>query len=407
MKYWVCILVTGLSVFLRAEEDWVSLTSTEGKTIEARIIATTEQEVEIELKNGSRFTLPHSRFSLTSREVIRKAHEKPKGPRLGRVQNEPDAPQVSPPFEFKGFSFRESESQHFRFMTLGTSAREVRGIAEKVFVLMMPRLQGLRDKFEQGEFRAPGEAQNPGDFQQGDGVFKYTVHLVAKQQDYVAMVEQYAASIESRKLKEFVMGTAPNLGQFTDFKNRFSVAYDDGKTDLEGLVAHQVGFQLVSIETESQHLPLWLRMGAGYFAEHKVQSRCTVFYADFTAYGENQYGEGGAGGGVVEKREVLSAEQSWVPSIKAMSRREMPVGLARMLEVSTGDLTPVESAFALALFSYCTSGVQEMNAFREVLDLVSKQEDPNAEAFAKLFGFETVEAFDAAWRDYIQSRKFR
>ncbi len=389
-------------------EEWVSLTSTEGKTIEAKIIAATDTEVEIELKNGNRFTLPHTRFSLTSREVIRRANDQPPEPGLGRMdEQKPLAPKVVPPFSFQNLAFRESESQHFRYMTIGTSAREVRGIAEKVFVLMMPRLAGLREKFEQGEFRAPGEASNPADFPQGDGVFKYTVHLVENQNDYHEMVKQYADSIESDALREFILGTAPALGQFTDFKNRFSVAYDDGKTDMNGLVAHQIGFQLVSIETESPHLPLWLRMGAGYFVESRLHDRCTVFYADFTPYQDGHYGEDDGGGGVLDKREIVSNDKSWIPSIKSLSRRKMPVSLSRMLEVTTRDLTPMESAFSLSLFSYCTSGVAEMKAFREILDRVSKQEALSAEEFAQLYGFDSVEAFDAAWRDYIQSRKFR
>jgi hypothetical protein len=402
VRIWFMISVLlSMPVVILASE-WVMLTSTDGKTIEAKLIASSPEEVEIEMRNGRRFTLPLTRFSLTSRQLIAE-NMSPKAP---VDQEEPGgklpASKLIPPFEFAGLDYDESVEEDFIFRMVGAKKGTLPRTAGKVMALMTPRLAGVREKFESPLRGGPSITPNA-----KKDHFRYTIYIVNDPQIYGQMVRQYAESIENRNSREFFLGTAPTLGQFTDLNHRFAVALDDGKTDMNGLVAHQVGFELVGLITGEPHLPLWLRMGSGYYAEQRLFDRCTVYYVDFAAYEENRYREDAAGGGVIEKREVLSHDKSWVPTLKKMTRKEQQVGLADMLAVSPATLSPEHSAYALALFAFCTSTPEHVEAFAKVLERVGERDDPTPEEFAGLFGYESVADFESAWSDFITSPKFR
>ena len=75
--------------------------------------------------------------------------------------------------------------------------------------------------------------------------------------------------------------------------------------------------------------------------------------------------------------------------------------------VTTADLTPNDSAYAMALFSFMNSTEEMTTGFNKLLDMVKADKTPSPQDMADIFGHESVEKFEEAWYSYIMSTKFR
>ncbi len=397
-------LIFSSFLMLRAN-DFLQLHSTDGRKLEARLILLQDEEVEIELRDGRRFTLPLERFSLSSRKALMEsaggaAEAAPQTPPANPVsvgmpgqelEEDPAAvakprTELPTPFVFEGFRFRERKGQSVDIYGLGVNSGGLEKVGDQVVALMKPRLAGLPGLLDKG--------------------YRFQIYLADEHPDYMQLLKIYVSSLEDRSAQEFLLGTAPQLGQFTDFEHRFAVSRVEESVDLKGLSAHQVGFSLVALEAEVEALPLWLRMGSGYWAEEKIQKRCTVFYANFEAYEENRYSEEATGEGILTLKDILDSKKSWVPAIQRMNKSGLKVGLARMLELDVASLTPQESAQTMGLFAFCTSSPEHIAGFQKLLSLIRQGFGTRPDEFAALFGYADAAAFEAEWLRYLKAGKF-
>ncbi|MDG2122824.1 MAG: hypothetical protein P8J87_03945 [Verrucomicrobiales bacterium] len=146
-------------------------------------------------------------------------------------------------------------------------------------------------------------------------------------------------------------------------------------------------------------------MGAGYYAEHQLFEKCVIHYLDFQNYYDEYEGAGGEE--KVTKSEVLSNTESWMKPLKELCKKEKRVGLERLFSVTSAGLTPNDSAYAMALFSYMASTPEMTVGFNKVLDLIRDDQKPSPQYMADIFGHESPDKFEEAWYAYIMSTKFR
>ena len=113
-----CAFLFGSSFSSWAESEAVQLSDTSGRVITAKIILVSGEEVEIEM-NGQRFTLPISKFSLSSRELIKKhaGADTPATP-----DPTPSAFVDTPIFQFTDLDFKEKKTDHFSIRRINSDA---------------------------------------------------------------------------------------------------------------------------------------------------------------------------------------------------------------------------------------------------------------------------------------------
>ena len=411
----VILILIGTSPQLKAQSDDLhELSDKNGRSIRARIVMVTGEEVEIKMDNGRSYTLPIAQFSLSSQALIRKhGGSTPKPPtRSDDPQPEQQTPVTKfsndPIFEFNGLKFKERDLDHFKIRTIDTKNDPADRYAEKIYDQMVEIIPTLTAIFEEQGFRAPGEDPNANDFPDPDKQFRHVIYLVEEESEsgpYSEMVNQYAKLISSDESRDRFVKSSMQTGNFSDSKRRFTVIRKQPNRPAQQLLAHMVAIQLVGSRAEQQSMPLWLNMGAGYYSEHELFKKCTVHYIDFSNYYDDY--EGAGGNEAMTKSETLSNSEPWTKPLKALCKNNKRVSLERLFAAAVVDLTPNDSAYAMALFSFMNSTPEMTIGFNKFLDQLKQGNPLSPQGLAEIFGHETTGAFEQAWYAYIMSTKFR
>jgi hypothetical protein len=100
---------------------------------------------------------------------------------------------------------------------------------------------------------------------------------------------------------------------------------------------------------------------------------------------------------------------SWVRGLKAAVRKgTIKVSLEPMLQWKLDGLKPEELVLIYSFSYYMQSSPQRLSAFATMVRRIeSSNQIPPAIEIAKIFGFETVEAFNADWALFINEGKFK
>ena len=134
--------------------------------------------------------------------------------------------------------------------------------------------------------------------------------------------------------------------------------------------------------------------------------KCIVHYLDFQNYYDSE-SEAGANAGNMTKAEILSNSVPWPKPLKELCKKNKRVNLERLFQVTTAELTPNDSGYAMALYSYMTSTPELTANFNEMLDGIKEGSIPDPQDMADYFGYATREEFEEAWYAYIMSSSFR
>jgi len=100
---------------------------------------------------------------------------------------------------------------------------------------------------------------------------------------------------------------------------------------------------------------------------------------------------------------------SWARTIRALVRRDkVQPDFAKMLAWDQSQLDPEKLVLIYSFAYFCQSTPERLAGFAALVRLVeSSNQIPEPIEFAKLFGFETVEAFQTAWIEFIKSTAFK
>jgi hypothetical protein len=100
---------------------------------------------------------------------------------------------------------------------------------------------------------------------------------------------------------------------------------------------------------------------------------------------------------------------SWARTLRSMVRSgKVPVKLEPMLKWKSADLTPEKLVLIYSFASYMQGDSKRLGAFAKMIRRIeSSKQIPSPEEFAKIFGFDTVEAFETDWATFIKEGDFR
>jgi len=100
---------------------------------------------------------------------------------------------------------------------------------------------------------------------------------------------------------------------------------------------------------------------------------------------------------------------SWARTLRSMVRAgKVSVKLAPMLDWKPEDLSPEKLVLIYSFAYYMESDSRRLAAFaRMVRRIESSNQIPAPEEIAKIFGFETVAAFEADWQAFIKEGEFK
>ncbi len=100
---------------------------------------------------------------------------------------------------------------------------------------------------------------------------------------------------------------------------------------------------------------------------------------------------------------------SWARELKSLVRKgDVKVELEPLLKWKSTDLKPDRLALIYSLSYYMQSTAARLNSFAAMIRRIeSSNQIPAPIEIAKLFGFESVEAFDADWALFIKEGKFK
>jgi hypothetical protein len=100
---------------------------------------------------------------------------------------------------------------------------------------------------------------------------------------------------------------------------------------------------------------------------------------------------------------------SWARTLRSMVRAgKVPVKLQPMLQWQSSELTPEKLVLIYSFASYMQSDSKRLGAFAKMIRRIeSSKQIPSPEEFARIFGFETVEAFENDWATFIKEGDFR
>jgi hypothetical protein len=100
---------------------------------------------------------------------------------------------------------------------------------------------------------------------------------------------------------------------------------------------------------------------------------------------------------------------SWARTLRSMVRAgKVPVKLEPMLKWESIELTPERLVLIYSFAHYMQGDSKRLGAFAKMIRRIeSSNQIPSPEEFAKIFGFDTVEAFETDWETFIKEGDFK
>lgn len=117
----------------------------------------------------------------------------------------------------------------------------------------------------------------------------------------------------------------------------------------------------------------------------------------------------GTGQDEISSKRGFEDGTSWARSLRPLVRSgKVPVKLDAMLKWKSEELTPERLVLIYSFSCYMESDSKRLAAFAKMIRRIeASQQIPAPEEFAKIFGFETVEALEADWTTFIKEGDFK
>jgi hypothetical protein len=117
----------------------------------------------------------------------------------------------------------------------------------------------------------------------------------------------------------------------------------------------------------------------------------------------------GTGQDEISSKRGFEDGSSWARSLRPLVRSgKVPVKLEPMLKWKSEELTPERLVLIYSFASYMESDSKRLAAFAKMVRRIeTSKQIPAPEEFAKIFGFETVEALETDWANFIKEGDFK
>lgn len=304
---------------------------------------------------------------------------------------------------FPDIKWREKELDHFMIRTSGTNTDPARRFSEKTFEILQEILPGLTDDFEKNEFRTPG-GQEVGK----EGKFRFTTYLVDTGDLFHKCV------MTDAKRYNWAAGNVQitkKVGNYLDPNNRYLVicktdpmnSGGGGEQDKKEILVHSLGSGLLSGRSRQANLPFWMTAGMGYYAEHMVFDRCSIYYLDFEAY----YRDNPDAKVDERKGGTLGPEEAWPKILRKLCKKEKRVSLMKTINAQIITLSPNESGYIFALTYFLVSTEEKAKTYQSFVKAIREGKEPTRELLLKTYGYTDDAAFEKDWYEWMMSSKFK
>ena len=304
---------------------------------------------------------------------------------------------------FSGLKWKEKELDHFTIHTMGTGTDPARKFSEKTYEVMLEILPGLEGDFEKNEFRTPG-----GQAAGKEDEFRFAIYLVETGDDFhnCVMIDTNRHNWTNGDVQ-----ITKQVGNYLDPMNRYLVICKSDseqsgggrKKDRKEILVHSLGTALMKSRTHQANLPFWMTAGMGYYAEHMVFDRCSIYYLDFQAY----YRENPGGKVDARKGGTLGPQESWPRILRQLCKGEKRVSLEQTLNAQIITLSPNESGYMFALNYFMVSTDERRGKYQTFIKSIREGATPTKDLLLRTMGYGDVVAFEKHWYEWMMSSKFK
>lgn len=304
---------------------------------------------------------------------------------------------------FQEMKWKEKELDHFVIRTNGSETDPARKFAEKSYKVMLEILPELESDFEKNKFRTPS-GQEAGK----EEAFRFTTYLVGTGDNFhnCVMVDAKRHNWPAGNIQ-----ITTQVGNYLDPMNRYLVICKSNpeesgggrEQDRKEILVHSLGTALMKSRTHQISLPFWMTAGMGYYAEHMVFDRCSIYYLDFEAY----YRDNPDAKVDARKGGSLGPEESWPRILRKLCKAERRVSLEKTLNAQVITLSPNESGYMFALNYFMVSTDNRKNKYQEFITSIRDGTEPTKGLLLKTFGYGDDAAFEKDWYEWMMSTKFK
>jgi len=183
-------------------------------------------------------------------------------------------------------------------------------------------------------------------------------------------------------------------GSDTSYKKVFGPFPTHGLADM--LLTHQMG----GVSEISPTGYFAITTGHAYFKEIQLAEKSETQLLDASNYkGDNEFTSASG----------FKDGRSWAKTLRKLVRKgEVKPDLEKLLSYKSADLTPEQLVLIYSFAYYMESDSARIAAFADMVRRIeSNNQVPASIEMAKIFGFETVEAFQNDWIEFIKSTSFK
>lgn len=304
---------------------------------------------------------------------------------------------------FPETQWKEKELDHFMIRTNGTGADPARKYGEKAYEVMFEILPGLEADFEKNGFRTP-KGENAGK----EDTFRFTTYLMDTGNTFHECVTTDA------KRNNWPAGNVQitkKVGNYLDPYNRYLVicktdpqnSGGGNEQDKKEILVHSLGTALMKGRTRQAQLPFWMTAGIGYYAEHMVFSRCSIYYLDFEAYYQANPDA------KVDERKggTLGPKEAWPKILRKLCKAGKRVSLLKTINAEIITLSPNESGYMFALNYFMVSTDERTKKYQNFIAAIRDGKEATKELLLETYGYADDAAFEKDWYEWMMSSKFK
>lgn len=300
---------------------------------------------------------------------------------------------------FDGVKWREKETDHFLIRAHGTNYDPASKLAEKVWVVCLDVLPGLKDDFEKNEFRTPNGSKGA-----DEAPFRYSVYLVEDGADFRHLVDIDAGrngwDANQVRLTNKVGNYAEPQCRYGVFCKGDPMQSAGGNRDISPVFVHSTGAALLRGRCLSATIPFWMRAGFGYYVEHMIFELCRVHYLDFESYYRDNDAE-------FTKGETLGPDEDWPSVLRKLCKDGKRCSLEEVMNAQVITLTPNESGYMFALTYFLVRDEAAQENYRKLVNGLREGESVNAAAILEAYGYADATALETEWYEWMETRKFK
>ncbi|SHK00364.1 hypothetical protein SAMN02745181_3004 [Rubritalea squalenifaciens DSM 18772] len=387
-------------------------TSLKGTNVEAQFVKMTDKEVVLTTKAPKEIRLKPTDLSLADRQYLVEYADADKDIVLQGKLNVPEK-EIKLPNDF----LRELEQT----MTFGTDSEAIYNLWETEHFIFAAqgriRVKGIA---ETAEACWHGMAFQHYEFRENWGKQKYLVVIPESSESYTALKpyqvkrlkdmgeEKYAVHVENtwdqvgstrilvpkdqvKPLNLMEMGLVFHTRDDKDFRDDF-VPFQ-----THCLASAMYNFQIGGISQVS---------GKGYFA----LSTGHAYYKEILLTGKTETNMLSAEtDGEISSKSGFKDGRSWARTLSSLVRKnKVTPKLDDMLQLDVTQLDPEKLVLMYSFSAYMQSTPKRIAAYSKLTRRIhTSNQIPDPSEMARIFGFETVEAFQKDWAEFIMSKDFR